>query len=325
MRALRSRLASHPSGTAAAALLVLLAAAAMRQPALLSGRVLLDLLEDGAVLGLVALAATWAILSGGIDLSVGALMSLCSIVLAASIEKHGFPPALAISAVLALGLAFGAGTGTIVHFLGLPPFLVTLSGLFLARGLALSVHVEALAIRDPSWNALARAGLELSSLGRLSLLAPLLLLAVLACAFLLRQTRFGRDVLALGGNAELARLAGVPVGRTRIGVYALSGLFSALAGVAYALYGGAGSSTAGVGLELDAITAVVVGGAHLSGGYGGAAGTLLGVLFLGALQSFLILEGTLSAGWARVAGGALLLAFLVLQRWVGHGASEDPQ
>jgi ribose/xylose/arabinose/galactoside ABC-type transport system permease subunit len=323
MKALRARLAQHPAGAAAVALVLLLALAALRQPAMLSGRVLLDVLEDGSVLGLIALAATWAILSGGIDLSVGAVMSLASITLAALLEEAGLGPLPAVALVLAGGIVFGAGMGACVHLLELPPFLVTLAGLFGARGLALMVHVEALAIRDPAWTRLAGLGLDLGSWGRLTIVAPLLVLAVALCAWALRQTRFGRDVYALGGSAELARLAGVPIGRTQVGVYATSGLLAASAGVAYALYNGAGNSIAGVGLELDAIAATVVGGASLAGGVGGAFGTLLGVVFFGALQTFLIFEGTLSAGWVRVATGALLLSFLALQRWAVAGAREQ--
>lgn len=315
MTGLRARLAEHPNAAAVSAGLALLALAALRQPALLSGRVLVDLVEDNAVLGLLALAATWAILSGGIDLSVGAVMSLASISLAALVENCELPPALAAALVLAGGLAFGAALGACVHCLELPPFLVTLAGLFLARGLALRVHVEALAIRDAEWTRWAQAGADLGSWGRAGLAAPLLLAAVAACAWALRHTRFGRDVRAVGGGGELARLAGVPVGRTRVLTYAVSGTLAASAGVVHALSTGAGSSIAGIGLELDAIAAAVVGGASLAGGTGSALGTLLGVLFFGAIQTFLILEGTPSAGWTRAASGALLLAFLALARW----------
>jgi len=312
---LRSRLAEHPAAAAAVAGLVLLALAALRQPALLSGRVLFDVVEDNAVLGLLALAATWAILSGGIDLSVGAVMSLASIALAALIERAGMAPALAVPLVLLGGLAFGAAMGGCVHALELPPFLVTLAGLFLARGLALRVHVEALAIRDPQWTRWTELAADLGAWGRVTPAAPLLLVSVLACEWALRHTRFGRNVRAIGGQAELARLAGVPVGRTRAGTYAISSSLAAGAGILHALYTGAGSSVAGLGLELDAIAAAVVGGASLAGGAEGALGTLLGVMFFGFLQTFLIFEGTLSAGWARAASGACLLAFLVLARW----------
>jgi galactofuranose transport system permease protein len=322
------RLARQPAGAALAALGLLLLAAALRQPALLSPRVLLDILEDGAVLGLLALAVTWTILSGGIDLSVGALMALASIALAALIEHAHVAPAPAVVLVLSGGLLFGAAQGALVGLLDLPAFLVTLAGMFLARGLALRVHVEALAIRDPQWTRWVSSGLDWDGWGRLTPALPLLLVVTAACAWMLRQTRFGRDVYAVGGDPHLARLAGVRVGRTQVGAYALSGGLSALAGMTYALGSGAGSSTAGAGLELDAIAAAVVGGVSLAGGVGGAWGALVGVSFFGALQTFLIFEGTLSSGWTRVATGAFLLAFLALQRWTGasrpRATSADP-
>jgi galactofuranose transport system permease protein len=311
----RERLSEHPAAASALAGVLLLALASLRQPAMLSGRVLIDVVEDNAALGLLALAATWAILSGGIDLSVGAVLSLASIALAALIEHAGCAPVPAVALVLLGGLAFGAAMGACVHALELPPFLVTLAGLFLARGRARRVHVEALANRDAPGTRWTALGLDLGAWGRVTLAAPLFLGAVLACVWALGQTRFGRNVRAVGGGLELARLAGVPVGATRVGTYAVSGLLASAAGVVHALYTGAGSSIAGAGLELDAIAAAVVGGASLAGGVGGAVGTLFGVLFFGALQTFLIFEGTLSAGWARAASGALLLAFLALARW----------
>jgi len=316
---LRGRLAERPGAAALLAGLALLVCAVLRQPALLSGRVLIDVVEDNAVLGLLALAATWTILAGGIDLSVGAVLSLASISVAALVEQGDLAPVPALALVIAGGLCFGAAMGGCVHALELPAFLVTLAGLFLARGLALRVHVEALAIRDPDWTRWSSAGADLGAWGRAGLAAPLFLAAVALCAWALHHTRFGRDVRAVGGGSELARLAGVPVGRTRVLTYALSGGLAASAGVVHALVTSAGSSIAGVGLELDAIAAAVVGGASLAGGTGGALGTLLGVLLFGSIQTFLIFEGTLSAGWARAASGALLLAFLALARWTRSG------
>lgn len=298
----------------AAALALLVVAAALRHPGAVSARVALDLLADNAVLGIAALGATLVIVSGGIDLSIGASMALASTVVAVLLEKHGLSPAPAFGLALALGALFGAAMGALIHFLALPPFLVTLAGMFLARGIALRLHVESLAIAHPSYERLTAAGIRFAPGVTLTLGAMLFVLALALSSWLLRQTRLGRDVYAVGGNAEAALLAGVNVARTRIAVYALGGAASALAGIAYTLYGSAGSSTAGSGLELEAIAAVVLGGARISGGVGGALGTLLGVLVLGVIQLALIFEGAPGAGWTRVAIGALLLAFLALQR-----------
>ena len=310
---LRARL---PALASLLALVGFVLLAALRHPAFASPRVLVDLLDDSAVLGLVALGATVVIVSGGIDLSVGSLLGLCSIAVAVLVERAGWHPLAAMCAAVALGGAFGLAQGALVRALELPAFLVTLAGLFLARGLALGLHVEALAIAHPFHARLAAAELPLG--GGLGLAPGTLLflgaVAALACA--LRWTRPGRDLYAVGGDAAAARQAGVATGRAQVGAFAASGALTGLGAVAYTLYGGSGSSTAGLGLELDAIAAAVVGGALLSGGAGGALGTLCGVLLFGAIQTYLIFEGSLAAGWTRAAAGGLLLAFVALQRWI---------
>ena len=127
-------------------------------------------------------------------------------------------------------------------------------------------------------------------------------------------TRFGRNIYAIGGNEQSAILMGLPVARTRIGVYALSGFCSALAGVVYTLYTSSGNPTAATGLELDAIAAVVIGGTLLSGGVGYVAGTLIGVLIFGIIQTAITFQGTLSSWWTKIAVGVLLLFFILSQR-----------
>jgi ribose/xylose/arabinose/galactoside ABC-type transport system permease subunit len=309
-----ARLARRPEMATALALAVLVALAAARYPGFFSARVALDLFGDNAVLGLAALGASVVILSGGIDLSVGAVMACASILLAILVGPLGWPIAWALAAVLALGAAYGLAMGALIQGLALPAFVVTLAGLFLARGIALRLHLESLPIARADWTALSRSGVELGPGLRLSAGAMLLFAATAVAAWVLGQTRLGRNVYAVGGNAEAALLAGVPVARTRVAVYGVAGFASALAGVAYALYASSGSSTAGAGLELEAIAAAVIGGTRLAGGVGTAVGTLLGVMVFGVVQTVLIFEGTLGAGWTRVAIGALLLAFIALQR-----------
>jgi len=125
---------------------------------------------------------------------------------------------------------------------------------------------------------------------------------------------FGRNVYAVGGNEEAAMLMGIPVGRTKVLVYALSGLCSSLAGVVFTFYGSSGNPSAAVGMELDAIAAVVVGGTLLSGGVGYVFGTLIGVLIFGIIQTGIVFDGRLSSWWTRVVIGALLLLFILLQK-----------
>ena len=139
------------------------------------------------------------------------------------------------------------------------------------------------------------------------------------------RTRFGTNIYALGGGAQTARLMGVPVARTTIQVYALSGFLAGLAGLVFAIYTSAGYSLATVGVELDAIAAVVIGGTLLTGGSGFVAGTLIGVLIMGLIQTYITFDGSLSSWWTKIAIGMLLLGFIVLQKalvWAGGRRAE---
>jgi simple sugar transport system permease protein len=216
-----------------------------------------------------------------------------------------------VPVVLAVGGLGGALMGWIIHWFRLPPFLVTLGGMFLARGLALALTGE---------KRLGLSGVplyeQLSSYALLGLPFPALvfLVALAAVALLAGWTRFGRTVYALGGNEQSALLMGLAVGRTKVLVYALSGLLAATAGVVHALANGAGDAAVGSMFELDAIAAVVIGGTLLSGGVGSVLGTFLGLLILAVIQTAIYFEGTLSSWWTKIVIGALLLGFILLQR-----------
>lgn len=290
--------------------LVLYAAAAARYDGFFSLPVFVNFLTNNAVLGIVAVGMTFVILSGGIDLSVGAVMSLSSIVIAVLIANHDWHPVAAMAMALVGGAALGAAMGAIIHGTGIRPFIITLAGMFFARGLAFLIHLESIAIGDPR-----HVELAMVRYGPLPMTAILLLAFVAMGWYVAALTRFGRNVYALGGNEEAARLMGLPVGPTKIGVYAVSGLCSASAGAVLTLYLSSGNHQEGIGMELDAIAAVVVGGTLLTGGVGSVFGTLVGVLMLGLiLTSITTYEGTSSSGMTRVAIGILLLAFVLLQK-----------
>ncbi len=283
-------------------------------PAFASPQVFLNLLIDNAFLLVVAVGMSFVILSGGIDLSVGALLALSTMVSASLVERHHWSAAQAIPLVLLMGTAFGAVMGWLVMRFRLQPFVVTLAGMFLARGLCYLISVDSISITDAHYTALAQARIELGESASLTV-GALVALAVLALGFFLaRGTEFGRTVYAIGGHEGSARLMGLPVARTTVLVYTLSGLCSALGGVVFTFYTLSGYGLHGVGLELDAIAAVVIGGTLLSGGVGSLAGTLVGVGILGVIQTLISFDGSLSSWWTRIAIGVLLFVSCLLQR-----------
>jgi ribose/xylose/arabinose/galactoside ABC-type transport system permease subunit len=279
-----------------------------------SPQVFLNLLIDNAFLCIVAVGMTFVILTGGIDLSVGSVIALTTMVSAALVERQGLSPLLVIPLVLATGAAFGAFQGYLVYRFRLQPFVVTLAGMFLARGLCYLISTDSISINDPVYHAIADARVPLGGNASISVSAIIALVVVAVAVWLAHATQFGRTVYAIGGNESSARLMGLPVGGTIVGVYLLSGLCAALAGVVMTFYMLSGYSLHAVGLELDAIAAVVIGGTLLRGGVGYVAGTLFGVLILGIIQTLIVFEGTLSSWWTRIAVGALLFLFCLLQR-----------
>lgn len=287
---------------------------ALQFPAMFSFRVAGNLLTDNAFIGIAAVAMTFVILSGGIDLSIGAVVAFTSVFVAVLI-RAGVHPALAFALALAVSTTFGALMGWMIHLLGVPAFVVTLAGMFLARGAAFLLSTDSVPIDHAFLDSLKELFFRLPGRGgRLTFLGMLMLATFAVGVFIAHRTRFGANVYALGGSTQSAELMGVPVGRTTVGLYALSGCLAGLSGLAYVLYTSAGYSLAAVGLELDAIAAVVVGGTLLSGGSGLVLGTLLGVLIQGLIQTYIVFDGTLSSWWTKIVIGALLFAFIVLQK-----------
>lgn len=276
-------------------------------------RVFCNLLTDNAFLGITAVGMTFVILSGGIDLSVGSVIAFSTVFLAVTIEVLHLPPVLAFALILAIGAAFGAAMGAIIHYLKMPAFIVTLAGMFLARGISFLLTTDSIPINHPLYSTLNDVSIHILS-GRLSLIAIVMLVVFVAGGILAHRTRFGTNVFALGGNLMSAQLMGVPVGRTTIWIYTLSGGLAALAGIVFSLYTAAGYSLAATGTEMDAIAAAVIGGTLLTGGYGSVFGTFVGILIQGLIQTFITFDGTLSSWWTKIAVGVLLFAFIALQR-----------
>ena len=287
---------------------------AVQFPAIASVRVAADLLTDNAFLGIVAVGMTFVIISGGIDLSVGSVIGFTTVFLAVAIQHFALPPLVAFAAVLGVCALFGAAMGAFILWLDMPPFIVTLAGMFLARGAAFLLSTESIPIDNPFYAAMDDHALRLPGGGRLGVVAVLMLVVFLIGGIVLRYTKFGLGVRALGGNRNAATLMGLPAGRYTIGVYVLSSTLAGLAGIAFSLYTSSGYSLSAVGVELDSIGAVVIGGTLLSGGAGSVLGTFVGVLIQGLILTYINFDGTLSSWWAKIATGFLLFAFITFQQ-----------
>ncbi len=293
------------------ALIALIAACVFgfaRYSTFLTSENLLNVLRQNSMVGLVALGMTFVILTGGIDLSVGALLATAGVV-AGALSPRG--TLVAIAGGVGTAAVLGMLNGLVIAKARIQPFVVTLAMMIAARGIALA------ATNEQSVRVAAEAtGLTWLGRGWVGPVPVPVLLLVLAYAVgwvILRYTTFGRHVYAAGDEEGAARLLGLKVDRVVIATYALSGALAGLAGVVLASRLGAGQPVAGMGWELDAIAAVVVGGTMLTGGQGGAGLTLTGVLLLGVILNLLNLEGTLSPWWQWVIRGGFLLAVVVVQ------------
>ncbi|MGY2291202.1 ABC transporter permease [Pseudomonas sp. SDO528_S397] len=255
---------------------------------------------------IIAVGMTCVILTGGIDLSVGPVMALSG-TLTAGLMVAGLPPGLAIGVGLLIGVAFGIGNGLFVAYLQMPPIIVTLATMGIARGFGL-MYTDGYPISGlPEW---------FGFFGRESLLGiqvPILIMLVtyVAAYVLLQHTRIGRYIYAIGGNEEAVRLSGVRAARFKLLVYGISGLTAAVAGLVLTSRLMSGQPNAGVSFELDAIAAVVLGGASIAGGRGVIVGTLLGAMLLGVLNNGLNMLGVSPYVQSVIKGAIILLAIFI--------------
>lgn len=278
----------------------LLVALSLASPYFLSVNNLLNILVAVSTIGLIAVAMTLVIVSGGIDLSVGSVVALTGVMVAQL--SHQMPIAAAAALALLVGLVVGTFNGWAVTGLGINPLIATLGTLSIARGLSLIFSGGLTQTIDDESFAFLGQG---SVLGVPFQVIVMVLLFALA-AWIMRATIFGRSIYAIGGNAQASRLAGLPVRRLQMAVYILSGLSAAVGGVFLASQMGAGAPAAAAGIELSVIAAVILGGTSLSGGKGTISGTLLGVLILGTLNNGLTLLNV-SSYYQEVARGTVLL------------------
>ncbi|KQV52788.1 ABC transporter permease [Pelomonas sp. Root1217] len=315
MKALRAAMAAPSFTTWVSVVLMalLFIAGAANYTGFASSQVVLNLLIDNAFLLVIAVGMSFVILSGGIDLSVGSVLALTTMVAAWLLQVAQWPAELVIALVLLGGAAFGALQGAVIHVFRLQPFIVTLAGMFLARGLCFLISVDSITIDAPLFVTLSQT--QISLFGAFLSPGAVIALAMLGVGLWVAHcTAFGRTVYALGGSEQSALMMGLPVGRTKVAVYGLSGFCASLAGLLFAFYMLSGYGQHAQGVELDAIAAVVIGGTVLTGGYGYVAGALSGVLVLGLIQTLIAFDGTLSSWWTKIVIGALLFVFCAVQR-----------
>jgi ribose/xylose/arabinose/galactoside ABC-type transport system permease subunit len=308
-RTMRERFGSFIQQQGALVLLVLVCLiATARYEAFLTPENLLNVLRQNSMLGIVALGMTFVILTGGIDLSVGSLLAVAGVI-AANLADRGL--VVAIIAAVAATTVLGLINGVVIAKARIQPFIVTLGMMIAARGIALAVTNEQ-NVRIPA-TATEFSWLGQGMIGFLPVPILILIIVYIIGWLVLNYTRFGRHVFALGDNDEAARLMGLNIDRVTILVYTISGLLAGLAGAILASRLNTGSPVEGVGRELDAIAAVVVGGTLLTGGKGSVVSTLYGVLLLGVIFNLFNLEGQISPWWQLVFRGAILLAVVILQ------------
>ena len=290
-------------------------------------RTFVNMFIDNAHYGISAVGMTMVLITGGIDNSVASIASLTGMFIAYGNSILGIHPMWCILFALVVGVGLGLMQGAAIHCLKVPPFIATLTGNFLARGICSLISRESISIDHPMINALAKwkiyfmrpengEWVKIKPAAYINFNLLVFIIMIIIGTIILQKTRFGRNVYAVGGNEQSAKLMGLPVGRTKILVYGFNGLCSVLAGVCYTLTVKSGWNLALQGGELEVISCAVIGGALLTGGVGYMVGTLFGVLLKAAIPTLITFNGNLSSWWGKIATGALLLLFICIQRAV---------
>ena len=283
----------------------------------------LNLFISNAGLLVMAMGLTIVMIAGGIDISVGSVTALVCMVCAKQMETNGASAGMAVLIAIAIGLAFGLVQGFLISYLDIQPFIITLAGMFFGRGMTAIVSKDMIAIKNETFLAWANYKIYLpigsySKKGNFipAYIYPTVIIALLifvVIAIIMKYTKFGRSVYAVGGNAQSALMMGLNVRRTKLKAYVLDGLLAGLGGFLFCLNSCSGFVEQAKGMEMDAISSAVIGGTLLSGGVGTPFGTVFGVLIKGTISSLITTQGTLSSWWVRIVLSALLCFFIVLQ------------
>ena len=284
---------------------------------------LFDLLNDNASLIIVSCGLTIVMIGGGIDISVGAVTSLVVMSCVLYLNKGG-SVLVSILLALSIGLAFGAVHGFLVSYLEIQPFIVTLAGMFFARGMTTILSIDPQKVSHEGFKSLQDIKIEIDWLGytakngnhipaRMELGVVVALLCVAVVFIILRYTRTGRGFYAMGGNQTSSLMLGINVKRTRFISYLLSGLLSGISGYVFMMHTGAGNATNAAGMEMNAIASSIIGGTLLTGGVGNVIGTLFGTLTLTTIKKIVVSSGLNDPWWQSITTGGMLCFFILLQ------------
>lgn len=287
-------------------------------------QVFLNLFISNAGLIVAATGMTMVIITGGIDISVGSVIAMTCMLLAWMMEIKGMGAVPALLIVLVIGLVYGLIQGWLIAYLKIQPFIVTLAGLFFARGMTAVISTDMISIKNETFLSWANAKIYFPFGGTMNrkgvmvypYIYPSVILALLILVLffvILKYSKFGRSVYAVGGNEQSALLMGVNIRRTKLKVYAINGVLGTFAGFLFALNTCAGFVEQAKGFEMEAIASSVIGGALLTGGVGNVFGTLFGVLIKGTIETFITFQGTLSSWWTKITIAILLAFFIILQ------------
>lgn len=283
-----------------------------------------NILNANAALIITACGMSLVMITGGIDISVGGVVALVSMSCAVYLDYHGGNVLVSLLIALGIGLAFGAVQGFLVAYLDIQPFIVSLAGMFFARGMTTIVHTAPFNVANEAFVALKDTRINVPGLGtvnklgkyvnayvEIGVIVAILVVIIMFCV--LRWTRLGRNFYAVGGNRQSALMLGINVKKTRFLAHLLCGLSAGVGGYIYFLHVGSGSASHAMGMEMNAIASSIIGGTLLTGGVGNIFGTFVGVLSLSTIQNIVSSIGLDQAWWTGITVAGMLCLFLIIQ------------
>ena len=276
-----------------------------------------NLLNNNAYLIILGCSLTIVMIGGGIDISVGGVVCLSAMSCAKFLQTAGIEgvPGIILSLLLALGigLLFGLEQGFLVSYLGIQPFIVTLAGMFLSRGVTTMISSENVPIKHEAFLEMKKFTFQIEGVFKLEIGAAVALIILICMYLLLRHHKLGRSIYALGGNQQSALMLGINVRRSRFLSYVISSVLAALAGYVFIMHASSGKTSIGLRSEMDAIASAIIGGTLLTGGVGNVFGTFFGVMILTTIQEIMAASKVQESYWQEIASGAMLALFILMQ------------